>query len=75
MNKNSRVLIDEVVLPDVNAHWHGTMGDLMMMILYAGKERTRSQWEKLVSDSGLKISLVHTYNVSGHNSILVLELV
>lgn len=35
------------------------MEDVAMMILLAGKERTRNQWEQLVRSAGLKIGMVH----------------
>jgi demethylsterigmatocystin 6-O-methyltransferase len=74
MNSESRILIDEVVLPDVNAHWHATMSDITMGILFGGRERTRFEWEALVEKSGLHLAQIHTYNVSLYNSIIVLEL-
>ncbi|OBT64987.1 hypothetical protein VE03_05648 [Pseudogymnoascus sp. 23342-1-I1] len=74
MSSESRILIDEVVLPDVNVHWHAAMGDISMGVLFAGKERTRTQWEALVAESGLRLVGVHTYSVSQYNSIIVLGL-
>lgn len=71
--EGSRILIDEVVLPDVNAPWQAAMQDLSMGILFGGKERTRGQWEKLVDRAGLKIVLVKTYSVGLCASVLVLE--
>lgn len=74
MNRDSRILIDEVVLPDFNVHWHAAMGDMSMGILFAGKERTRKQWENLVEKSELRLVEVQTYNVSLYNSVTVLGL-
>jgi demethylsterigmatocystin 6-O-methyltransferase len=74
MNSESRILIDEVVLPDVNANWQAAMGDISMGILFGGKERSRKQWEALAAESGLRLAQIHTYNISQHNSIIVLEL-
>ncbi len=73
MGENSRILIDEVVLPNANTHWNAAMQDISMMILFAGKERTEKQWKSLVKESGLRIVEIHTYNVSMYNSITVLE--
>jgi len=73
MTKDSRILIDEVVLPDSKTHWNAAMQDISMMILFAGKERTKKQWESLVKESGLRIAEIHTYNISLYNSITVLE--
>jgi hypothetical protein len=41
MGKESHILIHEVVLPDVNAHWHAAMQDISMAILFGGKERSK----------------------------------
>lgn len=73
MGKESRILIDEVVLPDANVHWHAAMQDISMGILLGGKERSRAQWEKLVGQAGLKITELHTYDTSLYHSIIVLE--
>ncbi|KFY19011.1 hypothetical protein V493_08197 [Pseudogymnoascus sp. VKM F-4281 (FW-2241)] len=73
MSSESRILIDESVLPDVNTNWHAAMADIMMGVLFAGKERTKEQWEKLVAKSGLRLADIHTYNVLEYNSIIVLE--
>ena len=37
---DSRILVDEVVLPDTGVHWQVTMADISMMIGLGGKERT-----------------------------------
>ena len=74
MSSGSRILIDEIVLPDVNVHWHAAMGDISMGILFSGKERTRKQWEALVAQSGLRLAQIQTYSGLMYNSIIVLEL-
>lgn len=73
MSKESHILIDEVVLPDVNAHWHAAMQDIAMGMLLGGKERSRGQWENLVGQAGLKITALHTYDMSLYHSIIVLD--
>ena len=74
MTTDSRILIDEVVLPDFNVHWEAAMADIAMAIQFASRERTKKQWEDLVEGSGLRIELIHTYNATGYNSIIVLQL-
>lgn len=64
MDPESRILIDEVVLPDFGVHWHAAMQDISMAIQLGGKERTRTQWEKLVEQAELKIAEIHTYDIS-----------
>ncbi|KAM0715778.1 hypothetical protein Q7P37_008292 [Cladosporium fusiforme] len=52
----SRLLINENVVPDVEAHWETTALDLMMLALFASRERTRAQWKHLLEDiAGFKI--------------------
>ncbi|KAL8824799.1 MAG: hypothetical protein Q9191_004810 [Dirinaria sp. TL-2023a] len=72
MNADSKILIDEVVLPEMNVHWHAAMADICMGFAFGGKERTRRQWEDLVEEAGLRLEQVHTYNISTYNSIVVL---
>lgn len=74
MNADSRILIDEVLLPEMNVHWHAAMADISMGIMFGGKERTRKQWEDLVDQAGLRLEQVHTYNLLTYNSIVVLAL-
>ncbi|RAO70370.1 uncharacterized protein BHQ10_006382 [Talaromyces amestolkiae] len=70
---DSRILLDEVVLPDTGAHWQATMADLSMMVVFAGAERTRRAWNRLVAKAGLKISHAHTYDAKRGYSVIVLE--
>jgi hypothetical protein len=52
----SKLLINENVVPDVEAHWETTALDMMMLALLASKERTFRQWKHLLEDrAGLKI--------------------
>jgi hypothetical protein len=52
----SRLLINENVIPGVQAHWEATALDMMMLALLASKERTAAQWKHLLEDrAGLKI--------------------
>lgn len=70
---DSRILLDEVVLPDTGAHWQATMADLSMMVVFAGAERTKRAWNRLVAKAGLKINHVHSYDAKRGYSIIVLE--
>lgn len=73
MSNDSMVLIDEVVVPEVGAHWHVTASDIVMMTLFAAKERTRKQWDEIAEKAGLRIDHVHMYNTSFYSSVIVLE--
>jgi demethylsterigmatocystin 6-O-methyltransferase len=85
MAPDSRILIDEVCLPDVGAHWRACSMDLAMMILLAGRERTMSDWKGLIEsvrfDAGdgeekgtLEIEAVEEYNRTTHKCVLILKL-
>ena len=51
----SKILINEIVIPDQNAHWLPTGLDLILMGLLAASERTENQWEILLGSVGLRI--------------------
>ena len=51
----SKILINEIVIPDQNAHWLTTGLDLIVMGLLAASERTENQWEILLGSVGLRI--------------------
>ncbi|OKL55915.1 hypothetical protein UA08_08822 [Talaromyces atroroseus] len=70
---DSRILLDEVVLPDTGANLQSTMADLSMMVAFAGAERTSRNWHQLVEKAGLKIVQIHTFDVKRSYSIIVLE--
>lgn len=44
-----------------------------MGIMLGGKERTRAQWEHLISTSGLKLKGIQQYNFSLCGSVIVLS--
>ncbi|EED14774.1 O-methyltransferase, putative [Talaromyces stipitatus ATCC 10500] len=71
--EDSRILLDEVLLPDTGAHWQATMADLSMMIVFAGAERTSRAWHRLVAKAGLRIAHLHTYDTKRGYSVIVLE--
>ena len=52
----SKILIDDMVLPDKGAHWKKTSLDLFIMTLASAKERTESQWRALLTQAGLRIT-------------------
>lgn len=59
----SILLINDYVVPGTGASIHTAAMDLQMMSLFAGVERTQSQWVNLLSLSGLSLSRVwHSRN-------------
>jgi len=61
MSEKSRILIEEMVLPNSGVDWAATHTDLTMMACFAAKERTQEQWESLLDSAGLKIQAQRTY--------------
>ena len=51
----SRILIDDMVLPDIGVSPKGALMDLSMMALETGAERTSQQWYNLLESVGLRI--------------------
>lgn len=73
MGPDSRILIDDAVLPDIGASWLSTFADLAMMG-FAGKERTRAQWNSLAQRAGLVVESIHNYVASTDTAIVVMAL-
>lgn len=74
MDKASKILIDEVVLPDQGVHWQAAQMDLVMMVNLGAKERSRREWNALIEMAGLEILEVYTYTPTLQNSVLVIGL-
>ncbi|KAL4809458.1 O-methyltransferase-domain-containing protein [Aspergillus unguis] len=76
MAKDSRILIDDAVVPETNAPWQPALADLAMMIMMGGKERTRTQWAMLAEQAGLRIAHIHQYSndLVNFHSVVVLAL-
>jgi hypothetical protein len=69
----SKVLINENVIPDMDADWQTTSLDLIMMTMFASQERTARQWQALVESAGLKIVNIFTAE-KGVESLIECEL-
>jgi hypothetical protein len=61
MSAGSRVLIDEVIIPDMGAHIWPAGLDLQMFTLFGSFERTASQWDALLQRAGLRPVAVEKY--------------
>ena len=57
----SKVLLNEIAVPERGAGWPVTSMDWIMMVLSAVRERSIGEWEKILGQAGLKISNVFTY--------------
>jgi hypothetical protein len=57
----SKILINENVIPDKNAHWLSTGLDIFMMAVFSASERTAGQWKALAESVGLRIVRIWEY--------------
>lgn len=55
----SRILINDFVIKEMNVNLFQASFDLWMMADVTGKERTETQWSKLVEAVGLHVVAVH----------------
>jgi hypothetical protein len=56
----SRLLINDLVLPDTGSDLHPALLDIMMMSICSGMERTEKQWRQLLDSVGLEIVKIWT---------------
>ena len=54
----SKILINEVVVPDVQADWFSTGIDIVMMVAQSAMERKEQEWRSLAEKAGLKVSKI-----------------
>jgi hypothetical protein len=74
MGKDSLLLIDDIVLPDMGAPWRATMADMNLMCALAAKERSRKEWIVLLESVGLEVVKFWQYAVETGDSIIVAKL-
>ena len=70
---HSKVLINELVVPDQGASWSVTSMDWLMLALGAVKERTEQDWRNLIDQAGLKVTGIWTKE-QGTESLIECEL-
>jgi len=70
MGKDSVILIDEMVLPDVGVHSNVTSIDMSMMCVLASRERTQSEWDALFASEGLKRLGTWAYKPTNYESVM-----
>ncbi|KAF2968701.1 hypothetical protein GQX73_g4910 [Xylaria multiplex] len=74
MTQESRILIDEIVLPEYGAHWRATQLDLAMGGCFAGMERSQVDWEILLNKANLRTVKVIKYGEQLADCIVVAAL-
>ena len=71
MSTESKILIDEMIVPDYGAYWRTTQLDLTVMSSLAALERRKTQWYDLLQAAGLRIVDIYTYMEELQDSIIV----
>jgi demethylsterigmatocystin 6-O-methyltransferase len=66
----SQILIDEMVLPDSGVPWEAATIDLTIMASLGSRERTATEWHKLLDAAGLKALRIDTYMARRQDSII-----
>ena len=69
----SRILINELVLPEVGGTEYEAFIDLSMMVLETGQERTKREWEVLFGEAGVRLEGI--WGVEGGDGRCVIEAV
>lgn len=69
----SRLLINEIVIPDEDANKLSTSMDLLMMTVVAAEERTEKSWARLLPLAGLKLVKTWKFEI-GTESVIEAEL-
>ncbi|KAI0836395.1 putative sterigmatocystin 8-O-methyltransferase precursor [Hypoxylon sp. FL0890] len=71
MTAESKIFIDEIVLPERGTPWRAAQFDLMMLSSYCGGERSYADWHALLDEAGLKILKVVEYTEQFKESVIV----
>lgn len=69
----SKLLINENVIPPTEANWQTTGLDMMMLSLFASKERTEADWRRLLEGVELRIMAIWNHG-EGVASLIECEL-
>jgi len=69
----SKILIQEMVVPDMGAHWQLTSLDWELLTHLGGRERTESEWRNLIESAGLKVSGIYKHPQS-QDSLMEVDL-
>lgn len=70
----SKVLINESVIPDTDAHWEATGHDIAMLTMLSGLERTQQRWEALITQAGLRVNKIWVPSLMNGHSLIECEL-
>lgn len=73
MGPKSKILINELVLPNQGAHWLTTSLDLGIMTCVAARERTEEEFRSLFASVGLEIAGIWKHP-EGYDSVIEVTL-
>jgi O-methyltransferase domain len=59
MNKEGKVLIVEMAVPEINIPSPAKMLDLQMLVMEGGKERTKDEFQNLLNSAGFHLTNIH----------------
>ena len=65
MRPHGRILVIERVIPPGNEFHPSKFGDLQMLVLYGGRERTAEEYRQLYARAGLRLTAVVETSVAG----------
>ncbi|KAL8939062.1 MAG: hypothetical protein Q9216_003569 [Gyalolechia sp. 2 TL-2023] len=71
MDKESVILVDEKILPNVGASNVAAGVDLQMMMSYAAQERSEKQWKALMDRVGLKVEELWYYVQDANDGVML----
>ena len=71
MGEGSRLLVDDVVLPDEGVSRQAAQLDFIMMASIAGKKRTREQWLGILGEAGYKVLDIRPYTFPLQDSLIL----
>ncbi|KAI1330330.1 putative O-methyltransferase [Xylariaceae sp. FL0255] len=69
----SKILINEIVVPNQDATWPVTSMDQLVFVLGALQERSEAQWKSLLERAGLRVTKIYSYEM-GSESLIEAEL-
>ncbi|KAI1453937.1 putative O-methyltransferase [Annulohypoxylon moriforme] len=69
----SRLLINEIIVPDRNPTWPVTSMDQLVFVLGAMGERSEGHWVNILNRAGFKVTKVYNYEM-GSESLIEAEL-
>ncbi|KAI1416455.1 putative O-methyltransferase [Hypoxylon sp. FL1857] len=65
----SRLLINEIIVPDRNPTWPVTSMDQLVFVLGAMKERTEAYWNSILKQAGFKVVRIYNYEMASESLI------